>query len=72
MEGEAALAYLGENMGFENGDGALSAKQVGQPRLIMLVGLSAVRLQANQMTSSSNEEKESRQSKFLLRNGAID
>ena len=38
----------------------------------MLVGLSAVRSYANQMTLSSKEEKESRQSKFLLRNGAID
>ena len=38
----------------------------------MSIGLSAVRLQVNQMTSSSNEEEESRQSKFLLRNGAID
>lgn len=59
-------------MGFENGDGALKDKQVYQSRLILLVGLSAVRLQVNQMTSNSNEEEESRQSKFLLRNGAID
>ena len=72
MEGEVDLAYLGEDMGFGNRDGALNVKQVGQPRLIMLVGLSAVRLYANQMTLSSKEEKEPRQSKFLLRNGAID
>ena len=35
----------------------------------MLVGLSAVRLYANQMTLSSKEEKEPRQSKFLLIGG---
>ena len=72
MEGEVDFAYLGEEMRFEDGDGALNDKQVCQSRLIVLVSLSAVRLQVNQMPSSSNEEEESRQSKFLLRNGAID
>ena len=72
MEWEIDFAFLGEETGFENGEGALKAKQVCQSRLIVVIGLSAVRLQVNQMTSSSNEEEESRQSKFLLRNGAID
>ena len=50
-------------MGFENGDGALKDKQVFQSMLIMLVGLSAVRLQVNQTSSSSNEEEARSQDK---------
>ena len=69
MEWEKDFAFWGEETGFENGEGALKAKQVCQSRLIVSIGLSAVRLQVNQMTSGSNEEEEeSRQSKFLLRN----